>query len=487
MVLLALATTPVVADAPESPVGSTRSDGTSGAVRGLFSMTTSRPPKQGDLVTSAIGRLFKIGMVATKVGTSLATEQALSFLRADPFAQARRAENFMLNALRVTEALGELKGAAMKVGQMLSVHEGLLPPEVLAVLRNLQNQAPRVPFEQMRAVLEAEVPDFEARFASLEPRAIAAASIGQVYHGKLDDGREVAVKIQYPDIDRVVRSDLKNLKKLFGSLVAMVAEVDFDEIWEELKERLLEELDYVNEAENMTRMRALHASTPEVMIPELVPEASGRRVLTMTYVPGISPEDACSDAYTQSQRNLWGTNLLEFVIRGLVEHQFLHADPNFANYAFREDGGLIVYDHGCVKRIPPPLAAHYRHVLRALIDQDMASLPGRLLDMGVYNRRTGAPVPEDLLEPLAREAMRIVGPEPFRFSRGTDIYDILLRSKVAYAGEMSSMSLPPDLVFVNRTLSGLFGNLCRLEAEGRWREVLEPFAWAATGSAATPV
>jgi predicted unusual protein kinase regulating ubiquinone biosynthesis (AarF/ABC1/UbiB family) len=450
-------------------------------------MSTSRPPKQGDLVTSALGRLFKIGMVATRVGTSLATEQALGFLRGDPFVQARRTENFMLNALRVTEALGELKGAAMKVGQMLSVHEGLFPPEVLTVLRNLQNQAPRVPFEQMRAVLEAEVPDFATHFVRLEPQAIAAASIGQVYRGQLADGRDVAVKIQYPDIDRVVRSDLKNLKKLFGSLVAMVAEVDFDEIWEELKERLLEELDYVQEAENMTRMRALHAGTPEVVIPELVPEASGRRVLTMTYVPGISPEDACSDSYTQSQKNVWGANLLTFVIRGLVEHEFLHADPNFANYAFREDGSLVVYDHGCVKRIPPALALHYRHLLRALIDQDMKTLPGRLLEMGVYNRRTGAPLPQKLLEPIAREAMEIVGPEPFRFSRRTDIYDILLSSKVAYAGELSSMALPPDLVFVNRTLSGLFGNLCRLEAEGQWRAVLEPFASAATGSAAAPV
>jgi len=447
----------------------------------------SDPLKPGDLITSAVGRLFKLGMVATRVGTSLATQQALGLLRSDPVAQMRRAENFMLNAMRVTEALGELKGAAMKVGQMLSVHEGLFPREVVEVLRSLQNDAPQVPFEQMRRVLESEIPDFDARFRSLEPRAIAAASIGQVYRGELDDGRVVAVKVQYPEIDRVVRSDLKNLKKLFGSLIAMVAEVDFDEIWEEVKARLLEELDYVQEAENMAHMHALHAHSPDVLIPEVIPEASSRRVLTMTYVPGIPPEAACSNDYTEAQRNVWGRNLLRFVVRGLVEDRFLHADPNFANYAFLEDGRVIVYDHGCVKRIPAELALQYRRLLRALLDGDLQGLPGLLKEMGVYNRRTGRAMPVDLLSPLAREAMTIVGDAPFRFSRETDVYDILLDSKITYTSELAGLVLPADLVFVNRTLSGLFGNLCRLQAEGRWREVIEPFAAAATDSSPSPV
>lgn len=435
-------------------------------------MSDRRKPEQSDLITSAFGRLFRLGSVATRVGMSLATEQAVSFLFSDPIAQARRTEKFMRNALRVTEALGELKGAAMKVGQMLSVHEGLLPPEFVTVLRSLQNEAPKVPFETMRRVLETELPGFDALFESLEPEAIAAASIGQVYRGRLRDGRSVAVKVQYPDIDQVVRSDLKNLKKLFGSLVAMVADVEFDQIWEELRERLLEELDYRQEAANMVRMQALHADVPEVVIPGVVPEASTARVLTMDYVPGIPPDAATSGRYGAPQRNLWGRRLLEFVIRGLLEHRFLHADPNFGNYAFLEDGRLIVYDHGCMKEIPPALAEQYRGVLGALIDGDLACLPERLYDMGIYKRRTGQPVPLPIIEPLAREAMAIVGEQPFRFSRETDIYDILFESKRLYLSELVDVSLPADMVFVNRTLSGLFGNLCRLEAEDRWRDVL---------------
>lgn len=438
-------------------------------------MTDRKEAERQDLITSTVGRLFKLGGVATRVGMSLATEQALGFLFSDPIQQARKTEKFVLNAMRVTEALGELKGAAMKAGQMLSMHEGLMPPEVSAVLRSLQNEAPQVSFDRMEAVIRQELPDFDERFETLEPDAIAAASIGQVYRGRLTDGRVVAVKVQYPDIDRVVKSDLKNLKKLFGALIAMVADVEFDDIWEELKARLLEELDYTREASNMERMRALHADVPEIVIPGVIVEASSQRVLTMEYLPGIVPDEACSDRYSQAQKDIWGERLLVFVIRGLLEHRFLHADPNFANYAFLEDGRLIVYDHGCMKEIPEALAESYAGVLGALIDGQTQILPRLFYDMGIYKRKSGKPLPMKILEPMIREAATIAGSEPYRFSSETEIYNMIFDLKSQYFHELTDVGLPPDMVFVNRTLSGLFGNLCRLQAEGRWGEVLRPF------------
>jgi predicted unusual protein kinase regulating ubiquinone biosynthesis (AarF/ABC1/UbiB family) len=406
---------------------------------------------------------------------SLAAQQATSFFFSDPIAQARQTEKFMLNAVRVTEALGELKGAAMKVGQMISVQEGLLPPEVNAVLRGLQKDAPTVPFERMAAVLHSELPGFDEQFEMLEPEPIAAASIGQVYRGRMKDGREVAVKVQYPEIDRVVTSDLKNLKKLFSALIAMFADVEFDDIWEEVKARLLEELDYRHEADNIERMVRLHADIPEVIVPGVIREASSQRVLTMDYVPGIGPDEACSGRYEQPLKDLWGARLLEFVIRGLLEHRFLHADPNFANYAFREDGRLIVYDHGCMKEIPRALAGQYRQVLITLMDGDLAALPGRLRDMGIFKRKNNQPVPREVLDPIAREAMVIVGPEPFRFSSDSEMYGIVFDVKGQHLAELTDVNLPADMVMVNRTLAGLFGNLCRLEASGRWRDVLAPY------------
>jgi predicted unusual protein kinase regulating ubiquinone biosynthesis (AarF/ABC1/UbiB family) len=434
---------------------------------------------------SAAGRLFRLGGLAARVGMSLATEQALSFLRSDPIQQARKSQNFMLNAIRVTEALGSLKGAAMKAGQMLSVHDGLLPPEVAEVLRGLQQSAPPVPRAAMSAVLDAELPERDEIFESLEDEPIASASIGQVYRGRLRDGRVVAVKVQYPDIDRIVRSDLKNLKKLFGALVAMLVDVDFEPIWVELKDRLLEELDYTREAANMERMRRLHDPIPEVLVPAVIPEASSTRVLTMEYLAGLSPDDVCpvrgaagggEDRYGPELRNRWGRVLFEFVCRGLLEHRFLHADPNFANYAFREDGRLIVYDHGCMKEIPPAIAHNCRRGLEVILEADLAALPGVLKDLGVYHRRSGEALTPSLLAPFFEQAVRIAGPAPFRFTPDSEVYRVLFEMKSEYFSDLTDVVVPPDMVFVNRALSGLFGNLCRLEAEDRWRDMLARYA-----------
>jgi predicted unusual protein kinase regulating ubiquinone biosynthesis (AarF/ABC1/UbiB family) len=433
-----------------------------------------------DLITSPIGRLFRIGATATRVGTSLAVEQAMGFWLADPVARVRRSQNLVINALRVSEALGELKGAAMKVGQMLSVHEGMLPAEVCDVLRGLQRQAPPVGYAQMQAVLEDEIPGALSHFEFLGPEPLAAASIGQVYRGRLNDGRMVAVKIQYPDIDRVVKADLKNLKKLFGSLLAMVAEVDFEPLWVEIRERLLEELDYQQEAENVRCLARLHQDDPDVLVPGVVPELSRRRVLTLDYLPGIPAEEACSDAYDQTLRDRWGVALVRFTMRGLLDHRLLHADPNFGNFAFREDGRLVVYDLGCVKRVPTATAEGCRALLRVCLDQDLAALPARLHALGIYDRRSGDPVLPQVVDPLAQEVLRVVAPQPYRFSRDSSLYRTVLADDGRYIAELMRLELPSELVFVNRTLSGLFGNLCQLGAEARWDQCLAPLTREST-------
>jgi predicted unusual protein kinase regulating ubiquinone biosynthesis (AarF/ABC1/UbiB family) len=212
-----------------------------------------------------------------------------------------------------------------------------------------------------------------------------------------------------------------------------------------------------------------------VVVPAVIDELSTQRVLTMEYTPGVKPADACSDRYDQSRKDRWGAVLMKFVLRGLTEHHFLHADPNFGNYAFLEDGRLIVYDHGCIKRVPPPIANGYRRVLRSLIDQDLESIPDRLRELGIYYRKSGRPVPRRLLDPLAREAMNIVSGKAFQFSRETQIYNVILDESGSYLKESSDMALPPDLIFVNRTLSGLFGNLCSLGSSGDWAQIVEPY------------
>ncbi|MBT8429600.1 MAG: AarF/ABC1/UbiB kinase family protein, partial [Gammaproteobacteria bacterium] len=344
-----------------------------------------------ELNTSALGRFARMGGLVGRVGVSMLGDQAAALLRDGPTKRLKKAENMARNAARIAVTLGEMKGAAMKVGQMLSLHEGLLPREVAAVLSVLQNNAPSVSFEVMEGALRRELGNFDEVFESIEAEAFASASIGQVHRGVLRDGREVAVKIQYPEADRMVTADLTNLKVLLGNLVGLFTDIDFDPIWEEVKERLVEELDYLQEAENIRRKAAMHADFPKIIVPEVVAEATTRRVLTMEFVEGIPASEAASDRYPQELKDQWGVTLFEFTLRGLFKHRFLHADPNFANFALREDGTVIVYDYGCMKQVPDNIATGYARLMDALMKRKKTAIPTLLQEMGVY-KEGGAPL-----------------------------------------------------------------------------------------------
>ncbi|MDJ0710715.1 MAG: AarF/ABC1/UbiB kinase family protein [Woeseiaceae bacterium] len=428
-----------------------------------------------DLNTSAFGRFVKVGGLVGRVGVSVLTDQAAGLLRDGPTKRLKKAENMVRNAARIASTLGEMKGAAMKVGQMISLHEGLLPPEVASVLSVLQKEAPSVPFEVMQRKLRREIGNFDDVFESIEAEAYAAASLGQVHRAVLRDGREVAVKIQYPNADRMVKADLKNLKTLLGNLVGMFTDINFEPIWEEVKERLVEELDYLQEAENIRQKSALHADIPEIIIPNVVAEATTRRVLTMEFVEGIPPGDAASERYPQDLKDTWGVTLYEFTLRGLFKHRFMHADPNFANFAFREDGAVVVYDYGCMKRVPENIAAGYAGLMDALIRKRKAGLPKILHDMGVY-KEGDVPLARTVTDPYVDLMQDIVrGSPPYTFGEDDTIYKALYDLGMSNWQEASDIHIPRDMVFIDRTLGGLFGNLAKLRATGPWRELVRRY------------
>jgi len=429
-----------------------------------------------ELITSAARRFLKLGGLAGRVGASVVTNQAIGLMRSEPEQVARRTENLVRNALRIVETLGELKGAAMKVGQMLSLHEGLLPPEVAEVLRSLQKEAPRVPEEVMEFEVRGDLENFDELFESFDFSAFAAASIGQVHRARLRDGREVAVKVKYPLIDEIVTADLKNLKTLLKRLVALFTDADFEPIWEEVRDGLMAELDYLHEAENIRRMAALHAEVPEIVIPQVVDEATTRNVLTMEFVDGISPSEACSDRYPSELRDRWGTVLSEFQMRGIIEHRLVHADPNMANFAFREDGRVVVYDFGCVKEVPPELARAYADAFVAVIEERVTDLPRIFAGIGLA-MRDGSLIDVELIEPY----IDVIG-EVFRESSYTfgddnqEIYNEIIRLGFQDWDAKTDMQFPEDVIFINRSLSGHFGNLSRLRATGSWRDIVLKYA-----------
>lgn len=419
--------------------------------------------------TSAALRLLRLSALAGRVGASLALERARRGALIGGDHDAARIDVFVRNAARVVETLGELKGAAMKVGQMLSLHEGLLPAEVTEALRGLQRDAPPIPFEVIEEELDVQIPAHRTIFASIEHEAFAAASIGQVHRGVLRDGRAVAIKIQYPEIGRVVRADLANLRRVLGRIFALVSKMDFDPVWNEVRNGLIEELDYRQEASHLTRFRELHREDDRILVPRVIEEASTRTILTMEYLAGLPPERAIDPATPQSLRDAWGHALFDLTLAGVFRDRLLHADPNLANFAFREDGRVIVYDLGCVKRVPLSLARGYAKLVLAVADDRPEDVPPLLAELGVLHT-DGAPVPRTMTDAYAALFHEIAREDPpFHFGPDTGIYQRLFDLGIENAGHAASLRFPEDVVFVNRTLAGLLGNLTRLRARGPWR------------------
>jgi predicted unusual protein kinase regulating ubiquinone biosynthesis (AarF/ABC1/UbiB family) len=416
-----------------------------------------------------------MGGLVGRVGVSVLSDQAVGLFRDGPTKRIQKAENMVRNAARIAATLGEMKGAAMKVGQMLSLHEGLLPKEVTAVLSVLQNEAPSVSFELMERQLCKELEDFDEIFEWIEPEAYASASIGQVHRGTLRDGRDVAVKIQYPDADRMLTADLANLKVLLGNLVALFTDIDFEPIWQEVRERLVEEIDYLQEAESIRSMTAMHADSPNVIIPNVVEEGTTRRVLTMEFVEAIPPGEATSDRFPQELKDRWGIALFDFTLRSLFEHRLLHADPNFANFGFREDGSVIVYDYGCMKRVPGDIAIGYARLIDALLKRRKTAIPDLFKDLGVY-KDGGISLSRAVTDPYVDLMQDILRASPsYTFGDDETIYRALYDLGTSNWREASDIRFPRDMVFIDRTLGGLFGNLGKLGATGPWRKILRQY------------
>jgi predicted unusual protein kinase regulating ubiquinone biosynthesis (AarF/ABC1/UbiB family) len=422
-------------------------------------MGKSRAPS-----TSAGTRFLKLGALTSRLGSSYVGHRVRGAL-GDAESRARDlARTHAKNALRVASTLGELKGAVMKVGQMLSLQEDLLPSEIRDALRSLQKSAPPVGFDRMRPVLVSELGDRYELIARVEEEPHASASIGQVHRAQLVDGREVVLKIQYPEIKRMVSADLNNVRILaraFGTLTSSKA--DFGEIANELTARLTEELDYRLEARNMRTLGALLGSDEGFIVPEPVEELCTERVLASRYLAGVSADDLVSDRFPQELRDHFGELLVRGLLRQVFEFRQLHADPNLANFAFTEDGRVIVYDFGCVKRFEEPFVEALRQIVldawRCRYDRLVADVEAAgFVDHGKKR------VPPEVYRAYADAA--------FEDWRGPGLYDfgasrladrILALHRVHWQSAFG-FEVPHDMVFLGRTLGGMFGNLRRLGA-----------------------
>ncbi|MDQ3619000.1 MAG: AarF/ABC1/UbiB kinase family protein [Actinomycetota bacterium] len=399
------------------------------------------------------------------------------------FADPERGPEFMKGfhdqtAQQLVEMLGEMKGAAMKLGQLASFYEFSAPGEHLSTYRDaltmLQNSAPPMDPAASKAVIEEEFgkPVREV-FAEFEDEAVASASIGQVHRAVLHSGEKVAVKVQYPGVDDAVRADLKNVSAMSKLAVAIAPNLDPKEVANEVRERVLEELDYQREAANQDRFARLFRDHPFIVVPDVHLDYCRTRVITQEFIEG--EPFMSSYEWSQDDKDRLGEILFRFFYGSLHRFLMFSADPHPGNYLLLPEGKVAFLDYGLVRALDPGTLRNLLEIIQALINDDKPRGQRALEGIGILNRRT--PEVEAIWEHLLEMNRPVLTDAPFKMDRE-------LIQRMASAGfdprssafqTLRKVGIPGIMVTFNRMSFGVASLLGRLEATRNWHAMALEF------------
>lgn len=380
------------------------------------------------------------------------------------------------NAQRVARDLGQLRGAAMKMGQLLSMDTGtLLSPELTAILSTLRADAPPMPPAQLRAVLNAEWgANWHRRFARFEVRPFAAASIGQVHRAQTRDGSDLAVKVQYPGVRASIDSDIANISALLRLPAVLPKGLDLTPMLEEARQSLHLEADYSAEAASLRRFATALAGLSDFTLPELHADLTTPNVLAMSFMPS-DPIDALVHAPQDTRDHVAGA-LIDLVLRELFDFRLMQTDPNLANYRYDSaTSRIVLLDFGAVMDIDAGLSERFRKLLVAALQGTSQDVREAMLDVGYFAANT-SPAHQAIIQDMFTMAMAPCRMDTL-FDFGTsDLPERVRDIGLALGAQRDLTHLPPpETMFLHRKIGGIYLLAAKLRARVALRPMLERY------------
>ena len=432
------------------------------------------------------GRIRRTARVGTLVGTQAAKSAATRAANVARSEEARRAaleRRYVETAEQIVDVLGTMKGAAMKVGQVVSFLDiDFVPPEyrdlIQAKLAELRSAAPQVSFDRMRKVIEDDLEQpLEGAFDEFDPEAVAAASIGQVYRARLHDGREVAVKVQYPGVAAAVRADMQNLGLLLRLAKRIAPGLNPQAIAGEIRERIIDECDYELEAQAHRAFERDWRGHPFVYVPPVVTRLSRERVLVTEWVDGMPFDEV--KKLPKPERDRFGEIVYRFFIGSFHRTGHFSADPHPGNYLLMEDGRVAFIDFGMNKKLSLERVDAERSWLRAAMERDGESLREQLGALGFFDPDDERVTAERLMDHIWALSWWWFEDQTITIAREfvaeimvdagdprSDYWDLLRRETV-----------PGDAIFSQRMAGLTFAVLGQLEATGNWYRIAREYLY----------